>query len=62
MKHKIIYIVLVIICMYFPAASRKCVAVVAASKINSDLRLAEHPEDTVSNLPVSVFSKLIINM
>ena len=65
MKQKIIYIVLLIVCMYFPASSRECGKVLQTVLPAGALDLAKksaNAAEPVSNLPVSLFSKLIVKL
>ena len=65
MKQKTIYIVLLIVCMYFPASSRECGEAVPAAVPVAIMDLAKKPavaEEPVINLPLSLFSKLIVKL
>ena len=65
MKQKIIYIVLLIVCMYFPASSKECGKVLQTVLPVRAMELATKPAsaaEQVSSLPVSLFSKLICKL
>ncbi len=66
MKQKIIYTVLLIVCMYFPASSRECgEAVQTVAVVVDNINLAKKPAiaaEQASSLPVSLFSKLIYKL
>jgi len=65
MKQKIIYIVLLIVCMYFPATSRECGKVLQSVVPANALAMIKKPMASAepdSNLPVSLFSKLLLKL
>lgn len=65
MKQKIIYIVLLTAGIYIPASSRECGKVITTGLNATAAVLANKPaiaEEPASNLPVSLFSKLLFKM
>ena len=65
MKQKMIYIVLLIVSMYLPASSNECSKIFQKIVPAGILQVAKKPSaavEEINSLPVSPFSKLLINL